>query len=109
MMRGTWSIPQRNSTFTGRDSELSQIYARLIAQKAGQNFHSGVAKVEITGMGGVGRFVCSIILGFLMPHRLILEISREDATLCGVLLSKLPFVLCYGCTVELARRRTHCF
>ncbi|KAI2512326.1 NB-ARC domain [Fragilaria crotonensis] len=55
MMRGTWSIPQRNATFTGRDLELSQIHARLIAQKAGQNHHTGVAKVEITGMGGVGK------------------------------------------------------
>lgn len=61
MMRGTWSIPQRNATFTGRDLELSQIHARLIAQKAGQNHHTGVAKVEITGMGGVGT-LCSIIV-----------------------------------------------
>lgn len=56
MMRGTWSVPQRNSAFTGRELELTQIHARLIAQKAGQHNHSGVARVEIAGMGGVGTF-----------------------------------------------------
>jgi len=57
MMRGTWSVPRRNTAFTGRDVELSQIHARLIAQRTDQYNQSGVAKLEVAGMGGVGEFL----------------------------------------------------
>ena len=50
MMRGTWSVPRRNTVFTGRDSEIGQIHARLTSQRL-----SGVAKLEVAGMGGVGK------------------------------------------------------
>ena len=51
MMRGAWSIPRRSTVFTGRDAELRQIHARLTAQRTEQR----VAKLEVAGMGGVGK------------------------------------------------------
>jgi hypothetical protein len=55
MMRGAWSLPRRNTVFTGRDAEIGQIHARLTAQRADQSPLSGVAKLEVAGMGGVGK------------------------------------------------------
>ena len=52
-MRGAWSVPRRNTVFTGRDRELGQIHARLTAQRRSGNFT--VAKLEVAGMGGVGK------------------------------------------------------
>ena len=55
MMRGAWSVPRRNTVFTGRDAEIGQIHARLTSQSADQPLLSGVAKLEVAGMGGVGK------------------------------------------------------
>jgi cation transport regulator ChaC len=55
MMRGSWSMPRRNTVFTGRDAEIGQIHARLTAQRTDQSPLSGVAKLEVAGMGGVGK------------------------------------------------------
>jgi hypothetical protein len=55
MMRGAWSIPRRNTVFTGRDAEIGQIHARLTAQRTDHSPLSGVAKLEVAGMGGVGK------------------------------------------------------
>jgi hypothetical protein len=55
MMRGAWSLPRRNTVFTGRDAEIGQIHARLTAQRTDQSPLSGVAKLEVAGMGGVGK------------------------------------------------------
>jgi hypothetical protein len=64
-MRGTWSIPRRNPNFTGRDCELEELQARFTSQENGcgnsglgrQRHHSSgmVVKVEVVGMGGVGK------------------------------------------------------
>ena len=63
-MRGTWSIPRRNPNFTGRDCELEELQAKFTSQEMGssslgrrrQQHSSGVVvKVEVTGMGGVGK------------------------------------------------------
>jgi hypothetical protein len=51
MMRGAWSLPRRNTVFTGRDAEIGQIHARMTNQSP----LSGVAKLEVAGMGGVGK------------------------------------------------------
>jgi hypothetical protein len=50
-MRGTWSLPQRNKVFTGRDSAIGEIHAKLVAQRA-ENGQTSLAKLEIVGMGG---------------------------------------------------------
>jgi hypothetical protein len=55
MMRGAWSLPRRSTIFTGRDAEIGQIHARLTAQRTDQSPLSGVAKLEVAGMGGVGK------------------------------------------------------
>jgi len=55
MMRGAWSVPRRNTVFTGRDAEIGQIHARLTTQRTEQPMLSGVAKLEVAGMGGVGK------------------------------------------------------
>jgi tetratricopeptide (TPR) repeat protein len=52
-MKGTWSIPRRNPNFTGRDTELEQLYRRLSAQDGSRQ--KVVAKLEVAGMGGVGK------------------------------------------------------
>ena len=57
-MRGAWALPRRNTAFTGRDRELGQIHARLTAQRRSgglSNCCSGVTKLEVAGMGGVGK------------------------------------------------------
>jgi hypothetical protein len=48
MMRGSWSIPRRNTIFTSQDVEIGQVHARLTAQHT-----NVVAKLEVVGMGGV--------------------------------------------------------
>lgn len=48
-MKGTWSIPRRNPNFTGRDHELQQILTML------SNQNQVVAKLQVAGMGGVGK------------------------------------------------------
>lgn len=52
-MKGTWSIPRRNPNFTGRDTELEKLQSRLSAQDRGRQ--RVVVKVEVAGMGGVGK------------------------------------------------------
>ena len=57
-MRGMWSIPRRNSNFTGRDAELGQLHARLRQahhQDRGGSVSGGWIRVEVAGMGGVGK------------------------------------------------------
>ena len=60
-MRGTWSIPRRNPNFTGRDFELEEVQARFTSQEIGignkqrQQSSGIVVKVEVVGMGGVGK------------------------------------------------------
>lgn len=44
-MRGIWSVPRRNATFTGRDGVILQMHQTLISQ----------SKLEVVGMGGVGK------------------------------------------------------
>ncbi|GAX23896.1 hypothetical protein FisN_20Hh102 [Fistulifera solaris] len=44
-MRGIWSVPRRNTTFTGRDGVLLQMHQTLTTQ----------SKIEVVGMGGVGK------------------------------------------------------
>jgi tetratricopeptide (TPR) repeat protein len=41
--------------FTGRDSELKQIHAALTSQSVDQATSGGISKLEIAGMGGVGK------------------------------------------------------
>ena len=57
LLRGSWGVPPRNPVFIGRDAELSQMHARLLVQRLGHSSSPGcsVAKVEIAGMGGVGK------------------------------------------------------
>ena len=58
LVRGTWSVPRRNTTFAGRNAELGQIHARLAAQSMDDSLlqqHSGVAKLEVAGMAGIGK------------------------------------------------------
>ena len=58
-MRGTWSLPQRNKVFTGRDTPMGEMHAKLIHQRtsAATTSHvaAGLATLEIVGMGGVGK------------------------------------------------------
>jgi hypothetical protein len=61
-MKGTWSIPRRNKNFTGRERELQDLRARFAAgggDGAGEGImcsgHQSVVKVEVAGMGGVGK------------------------------------------------------
>lgn len=65
-MRGTWSIPRRNPNFTGRDCELEELQARFASQEMSssssiklgrpqQHKIGMVVKVEVVGMGGVGK------------------------------------------------------
>ncbi len=52
-MKGTWSLPRRNPNFTGRDHELEELQSRLSSlEMGGQRI---VSKVEVAGMGGVGK------------------------------------------------------
>jgi hypothetical protein len=53
-MRGAWSVPRRNAVFTGRDTELGQIHARITAQRR-EGSACTVAAFKIVGMGGVGK------------------------------------------------------
>lgn len=50
-MRGTWSLPRRNPTFTGRERELDELQSRFFSQHTG----SRIVKVEVVAMGGVGK------------------------------------------------------
>ncbi|KAL9179929.1 hypothetical protein ACHAXT_007899 [Thalassiosira profunda] len=52
-MKGTWSIPRRNPTFTGRERELDELRSRFSSQDTGGQ--RIVVKVEVAGMGGVGK------------------------------------------------------
>ena len=79
-MKGTWSIPRRNTNFTGRERELQQLWARFTncngdesssrsispTSISPRNSFTGnkpnqvqqqemVVKVEVAGMGGVGK------------------------------------------------------
>jgi hypothetical protein len=56
MMRGSWSVPRRNASFTGRDLELAKIHSRMIEQTTENSSYCALAKVEVVGMGGVGTF-----------------------------------------------------
>mmetsp|Transcript_15099 Transcript_15099/g.36250 ORF Transcript_15099/g.36250 Transcript_15099/m.36250 type:complete len:158 (-) Transcript_15099:414-887(-) len=53
MMKGTWSLPRRNPNFTGREHELDELLSRFSSQDMGRQ--RMIAKVEVTGMGGVGK------------------------------------------------------
>ncbi|KAG7360875.1 tetratricopeptide repeat family protein [Nitzschia inconspicua] len=60
-MKGTWSIPRRNKNFTGRERELRDLRTRFaegegygVQDADGSGQHS-VVKVEVAGMGGVGK------------------------------------------------------
>ena len=57
MMRGAWNVPRRNAVFTGRHAALGQIHARLVQQAASCASSQGgsIAKLEVAGMGGVGK------------------------------------------------------
>ena len=52
-MKGTWSIPRRNPNFTGREKELDELQSRFSSQDMGRQ--RIVVKVEVAGMGGVGK------------------------------------------------------
>ena len=69
-MKGTWSIPRRNMNFTGREKELQLLWTRFAAGTCGEASNrlssptatsrqnqqqQGVVKVEVAGMGGVGK------------------------------------------------------
>jgi tetratricopeptide (TPR) repeat protein len=80
-MKGTWSIPRRNTNFTGREKELQHLWARFsncglhnnnvhgsqtslqsrsmspmnTKQNQQQQQQQMVVKVEVAGMGGVGK------------------------------------------------------
>ena len=66
-MRGSWSLPQRNKIFTGRDTQMGEMHAKLIYQRTTTNSNTstttpssqfataGLATLEIVGMGGVGK------------------------------------------------------
>ncbi|KAL3805929.1 hypothetical protein HJC23_007890 [Cyclotella cryptica] len=62
-MKGTWSIPPRNPNFTGRDTELTRLHSRFLAQDLGRK---AVIKVEVTGMGGVGK--SQLVTEFVYRH-----------------------------------------
>ena len=67
MMRGTWAVPRRNVNFTGRDDQLEQLRLRLVndnnnnqdkgkqQQQQQQQQQRVVVRVEVAGMGGVGK------------------------------------------------------
>ena len=52
-MKGTWSLPKRNNNFTGREKELDDIQSRFSSQEMRRQ--RIVVKVEVCGMGGVGK------------------------------------------------------
>lgn len=52
-MKGTWSLPRRNPNFTGREHELDELRSRFSDQDMGRQ--RIVSKVEVAGMGGVGK------------------------------------------------------
>lgn len=53
-MRGAWSIPRRNTVFTGREKEVGRIHDRMTTQRQGAASCT-LAKLEVCGMGGVGK------------------------------------------------------
>jgi hypothetical protein len=58
-MKGTWSLPRRNTNFTGREMELQELRGRF-HQNTSRSIASSatsqtVVKVEVAGMGGVGK------------------------------------------------------
>ena len=50
-MKGSWSLPRRNPTFTGREKELDELRSRFSSQE----INNSVVKVEVVAMGGVGK------------------------------------------------------
>lgn len=54
MMRGAWSVPMRNSAFTGREKELGEIHARITAQRRDLS-NCSIPKLHVVGMGGIGK------------------------------------------------------
>lgn len=56
-MKGTWSIPRRNKNFTGRERALRDLRARFSdgSENANGSLHQSVVKIEVAGMGGVGK------------------------------------------------------
>eukprot|EP00536_Pseudo-nitzschia_multiseries_P009807 jgi/Psemu1/325781/estExt_fgenesh1_pg.C_2850001 len=66
-MKGTWGLPRRNANFTGRETELQGLRGRFSGttaqhwpssptkQHQQQQQQQGVVKVEVAGMGGVGK------------------------------------------------------
>ena len=54
-MRGCWSLPRRNHTFTGREEELEQLQSRFSTRGRGRQKVVAVNIVEVAGMGGVGK------------------------------------------------------
>jgi hypothetical protein len=58
-----YQIPPRNPNFTGRDTELTQLHSRFLAQDLGRK---AVIKVEVIGMGGVGK--SQIVTEFVYRH-----------------------------------------
>ncbi|CAB9501885.1 NB-ARC domain [Seminavis robusta] len=79
-MRGTWSIPRRNRHFTGRDTVLTQIHARLM-QHTGDH-HSSVHYLFVQGMGGVGK--SSVCIEYCYRHfptsyGLVIWLNAESA------------------------------
>mgnify|MGYP005847741093 CR=1 FL=1 len=92
-MRGTWSLPRRNHMFTGRDTELGQIHARLT-----RSYHNGsgsysdyyeassssgsVSYLEVTGLGGVGKSsICAeyCYRHFPSSYGLVVWLNAESA------------------------------
>lgn len=53
MSKGMWSVPRCNPNFTGREKELERLQSGFSYQDVGRQ--GMVAKVEVTGMGGVGK------------------------------------------------------
>ena len=67
-MKGTWSIPRRNKNFVAREKELKDLWSRFVTggsvgsnnndnvlSPSKQNQQEMVVKVEVAGMGGVGK------------------------------------------------------
>lgn len=63
LYHGIYQIPPRNPNFTGRDAELTRLHSRFLAQDLGRK---AVIKVEVIGMGGVGK--SQLVTEFVYRH-----------------------------------------
>eukprot|EP00529_Nitzschia_sp_RCC80_P007269 CAMPEP_0113493324 /NCGR_PEP_ID=MMETSP0014_2-20120614/28534_1 /TAXON_ID=2857 /ORGANISM="Nitzschia sp." /LENGTH=1368 /DNA_ID=CAMNT_0000387185 /DNA_START=104 /DNA_END=4210 /DNA_ORIENTATION=- /assembly_acc=CAM_ASM_000159 len=96
-MKGSWSLPRRNPSFTGRERELQELRSKFMTtisissssqnnmlnlSGTGASSSSTVVKVEVAGMGGVGK--TSIVLEycyrfFPSEYGLVVWLNAESA------------------------------